>query len=291
MKIAMSGASGFVGTSLSLFLSNEGHEIIPLGRELFRPENEAALCRILSTCHAVVNLAGAPINKRWTRTYKQQLIDSRVTVTRSLTRAMKKSRHSPAIFVSTSAVGYYPSWGEWDEYNDVCGNDFLAHLCKEWEAAAHECPEDTRLVITRFGIVLSRDGGVLPPLLDIQRRVHAGVIIGNGQQPFPWISLPDLCRAYSLLLRDNRLSGVFNFTVPCGITQRELARDLARIEHIERLIKIPRLFFRMLYGERSHFITEGQWVSPTRLQEAGFIFQHPTLQSFLKGVSSPVGEE
>ena len=107
----MSGASGFVGTSLSLFLSNEGHEIIPLGRELFRPENEAALCRILSTCHAVVNLAGAPINKRWTRTYKHQLIDSRVTVTRSLTRAMKKSRHSPAIFVSTSAVGYYPQLG------------------------------------------------------------------------------------------------------------------------------------------------------------------------------------
>ena len=163
MKIAMSGASGFIGSRLSQFLNHEGHEIVPLGRELFRPENEMPLCRILSTCRAVVNLAGAPIDKRWTRTYKQQLIDSRVEVTRCLTKAMKKASPSPAIFVSASAVGYYPDWGEWDEYNDVYGNDFLAHLCREWEGAARECPEGTRLVITRFGIVLSRDGGALPP--------------------------------------------------------------------------------------------------------------------------------
>ena len=291
MKIPMSGASGFIGSRLSQFLNHEGHEIVPLGRELFRPENEMPLCRILSTCRAVVNLAGAPIDKRWTHTYKQQLIDSRVEVTRCLTKAMKKASPSPAIFVSASAVGYYPDWGEWDEYNDVYGNDFLAHLCREWEGAARECPEGTRLVITRFGIVLSRDGGALPPLLNIQRRLHAGVVIGNGQQPFPWISLPDLCRAYSLLLRDDRLSGVFNFTVPCNITQRDLARDLADTEHIDRLIPIPRLFFRILYGERSHFITNGQWVSPTRLQEAGFIFHHPTPKSLLKGAASPVGEE
>ncbi len=288
MKIAMSGASGFIGSHLAQFLTDEGHKIVPLERQMFRPENKALLCRALSECDAVINLAGAPVNKRWTHTYKKQIYESRIGTTRALTRALKEATPAPQVFISTSAAGYYPSWGEWDEYNASHGNGFLSLLCCDWEEAARECPGTMRLVIPRYGVVLSREGGALLPLLQAQRRLHAGIVIGNGEQPFPWISLPDLCRTYARLLGDNNMHGVYNFTSPGCVSQHELARVLAQIDGLSQLIAIPKFFFYLLYGESAQFFTEGQQVLSKRLQEAGFEFAHPSAEEFLSG--GPVAE-
>lgn len=138
MKIAMSGASGYVGQHLTRFLTGKGHEIIPLGRSFFKEEDFNQLCHAIQTSQIVINLAGAPINKRWTKAYKQELQDSRIPVTRQLVRAMKAANTPPELFISTSAVGYYSSSGIHDEHDGQPGSDFLARLCQAWEREAHE---------------------------------------------------------------------------------------------------------------------------------------------------------
>lgn len=151
MRIAISGASGYIGQHLSSFLEGKGYDVIPLGRDLFKEDCFDELCRCVESCEVVINLAGASINKRWTEAYKQELYDSRIYVTRQLVHAINTRRVKPELFISASAVGYYPAFGEYDEYHDYRGMDFLARLCGAWEEEASACSSDVRLVIIPFG--------------------------------------------------------------------------------------------------------------------------------------------
>lgn len=285
MKIAMSGASGYVGQHLSRFFTRKGHQIIPLGRTIFKEEGFNELCQTVQTCQIVINLAGAPINKRWTKAYKQELHDSRILVTRQLVRAMKAANTPPQLFISTSAVGYYSSAGIHDEHDEQSGSDFLARLCLAWEGEAHECPPGIRLVITRFGIILSEDGGALRQMIRLQRTTHVGAIIGNGQQPFPWISMQDLCNAYDFITQHPHLQGTINLTSPEAISQGHFARELAKAKGIRLTVPLPKLLFRLLYGEGASFLTNGQTVHPTKLQKAGFNYIHPTIKKLLTSMN------
>ena len=136
MKIAISGASGYIGQHLTLFFTEKGDEVVPLGRNLFKEENFDELCHRVEPCDVVINLAGASINKRWTKAYKQELYDSRIRTTHQLVNAINTRDILPKLFISTSAVGYYPTSGEYDEYNNRQGEDFLARLCGAWEKEA-----------------------------------------------------------------------------------------------------------------------------------------------------------
>ena len=147
MKIAISGASGYIGQHLTLFFTEKGDEVVPLGRNLFKEENFDELCHRVESCDVVINLAGASINKRWTKAYKQELYDSRIRTTHQLVNAINTRDILPKLFISTSAVGYYPTSGEYDEYNNRQGEDFLARLCGAWEKEARACLPDVRLVI------------------------------------------------------------------------------------------------------------------------------------------------
>lgn len=285
MKIAMSGASGYVGQHLTRFLTGKGHEIIPLGRSFFKEEGFNQLCHAIQTSQIVINLAGAPINKRWTKAYKQELQDSRIPVTRQLVRAMKTANTPPELFISTSAVGYYSSSGIHDEHDGQPGSDFLARLCQAWEREAHECPHATRLVITRFGIILSEDGGVLQQMIRLQHVTHLGASIGNGQQPFPWISMQDLCNAYDFIIQHPHLQGTINLTSPEVISQKHFARELAKAKGIRLIVPLPKFIFHLLYSEGASFITSGQAVRPSILQKAGFIYIHPTIKKLLTTMS------
>ena len=160
MNIAMTGATGYIGKHLSNYLTEKGgHRIIPLGRSMFREGMSGYLIQTLTHCDVVINLAGAPINKRWTPEYKQELFNSRIVVTNRIIRALNAVKTKPKLMISASAVGYYPSEAEVDEYTRTRGEGFLSDLCYAWEKEAKHCPEPTRLVITRFGVVLSPDGG------------------------------------------------------------------------------------------------------------------------------------
>ena len=158
MNIAMTGATGYIGKHLSNYLTEKGgHRIIPLGRSMFREGMSGYLIQTLTHCDVVINLAGAPINKRWTPEYKQELFNSRIVVTNRIIRALNAVKTKPKLMISASAVGYYPSEAEVDEYTRTRGEGFLSDLCYAWEKEAKHCPEPTRLVITRFGVVLSPD--------------------------------------------------------------------------------------------------------------------------------------
>lgn len=278
MKIAITGASGFIGSHLSLHLHQAGHEVLPLGRAELAPGAEAALELRVADCDAVVNLAGAPINKRWTTAYKEELVRSRVDVTRRLVAAINHSA-SVKVLVSTSAVGYYPSVGCYDETAQVRGEGFLARLCEMWEAEARAVNPGVRLVITRFGVVLSTDGGAFPRMA-LPARLGVAGVAGGGHQPFSWIDLEDLVRAVEMLIEKESLSGVFNLASPQKLTQREFVHAIAVHYGAWFTLCVPAFFFRMVYGQGAEFMLLGQCAVPARLLAAGFRFRSPQVGDF-----------
>lgn len=281
MRVTISGASGYIGQHLASFLEGKGYEVISLGRNLFKEDRFDELCCRVEPCDVVINLAGASINKRWTKAYKQELYDSRILVTRQLVRAINTRKVLPGLFISASAVGYYPDFGEYDEYHDRRGTDFLARLCGAWEEEASACSPDVRLVITRFGVVLSDDGGALKEMLRLQHLSRTSVVIGSGRQSFPWISLLDLCRSLEYIIQDKQIRGVVNLVSPDRITQKRLAHALARADRIRWIIPLPKFFFRLMFGEGASFVIKGQTVHPAKLLESGFTYIYPTIEKLM----------
>lgn len=282
MKIAISGASGFVGTRLSEYLTSCGHEIVPLGREDFRPEAKRQLADKVADCRGVINLAGAPIDRRWSEPYKRVLTSSRVDVTRRLVEAVNQSP-AAEVFLSTSAVGCYPSVGCYDEYSSVRGTGFLAQLCADWEAETLRIEPRIRVAITRFGVVLGADGGAFPRMA---RPARAGIatVPGRGHHPFSWIDVADLVRAEEFLLERHNLEGVFNFAAPQRLTLREFTEVVAAHYKARMTVTVPAFVFRLLYGEAADVLLRGQCAVPARLEEVGFRFRTPDLETFLKSL-------
>lgn len=281
MKIAISGASGYIGKHLTLFFIKLRYKVIPIPRELFGEEAFPELVNRISGCNVVINLAGARLNKRWTQAHKAELYNSRIPVTRQLVRAIEAAPEKPQLFISASAVGYYPVTGCYDEYNAVQGTGFLAGLCHKWEKEARQCPKEVRLVITRLGIVLSDDGGAMKQMIFYQKLTHFSTIIGKGSQAFPWIGVKDLCHVMNFIIQHTELQEVVNLTAPQYITQKELAHALKRAYYAWGTLPVSPFFFRILYGEGASFLTEGQTIYPGKLLETGYSYLTPTLEKLL----------
>lgn len=279
MNIAMTGATGFIGKHLSNYLTEKGgHRIIPLGRSMFREGMAGLLVQTLTHCDVIINLAGSPINKRWTPERRQELFDSRIYVTHRIIRALSAVKTKPKLMISASAVGYYPTTGESDEYTRTRGDGFLSDLCYAWEKEARRCPSPTRLVITRFGVVISPDGGAMEQMLRPLRLTKIAGAIGPGTQSFPWIDVCDLCRAMDFFITNEETHGVYNLVAPQQVSQHTFAHAMGEAYHAWFTVTVPQKIFQMLYGEASSFLTAGQSVRPTRLKEAGFTFAVPTVE-------------
>ncbi|WP_455592764.1 TIGR01777 family oxidoreductase [Bacteroides sp.] len=291
MNIAISGATGFIGKHLSRFLTEKGHRVVPLGRAMFREGMSGHLIQTLSHCDVVINLAGAPISKRWTPEYKQELYDSRIKVTHRIIRAMEAVKTKPKLMISASAVGYYPSEGDFDEYTNTRGNGFLSELCYAWEKEARRCPSQTRLVITRFGIVISPHGGAMEQMLKPLKMTKIATAIGPGTQPFPWIDIHDLCRAMEFIINNEAVSGVVNLVAPQQVSQYAFTQAMAKAYHAWLTVVMPSSFFRLLYGEASTFMTSGQNVRPTRMLEYGFKFDVPNVEKLFEGTDHSTVDE
>lgn len=280
MKIAISGASGFVGTHLSAYLQQCGHDIVPLSREDLAAGAPVRLGELVATCDAVINLAGAPIDHRWTARYKEELFASRIDTTRRLVEAVDASS-TVKTFISTSAVGYYPSVGCYDEQDDQPGTGLLSHLCTLWEAEARKVR--TRCVITRFGVVLSDAGGAFPRMAR-PAKMGVAVVAGSGAQSFSWIALEDLLRAQEFLLSHPSLDGTFNLVAPEKQTMREFIAAVAARYKSHLTVRIPSWLFRVAMGEASGVLLDGQCVIPHRLEQAGFHFARPSVDDFLRQI-------
>lgn len=281
MKVAISGASGFVGSNLIRYFARKGYKLVSLNRSFFK-ENVpiGKLKDTLTDVDVVINLAGAPINHPWTSSYRKEMYNSRILVTRKLVEAINSLDRRPNVFISASAVGYYPIEGCYDEYSFQRGDGFLAELCEEWEKEAKKVSSDVRLAITRFGVILAKTGGAFE-LMSLPAKFKVATVIGPGNQPFPWIYLNDLMKAMDYIINQFSINGIVNFVAPQHIANRQLMKAVAKRERSLLTITVPRLLFRLVLGEASTFITTGQCVVPKKLLESGFIFDAPAIDNFL----------
>lgn len=281
MKIAICGASGFVGSHLTTYFKERRVTVIPLGRELFLEKNSPALYVALNGCDVVINLAGASISHRWTEECKKEIYNSRIETTRTLVNAINSLQCKPSLFISTSAVGFYASHGIQTEANGQMADTFLATVCHDWEEQARRVSSEVRCVITRFGIVLSNDGGAFPEMIKTTKFKFT-TRIGHGDQFLSWIAIADLMRAFDFVIAHNELIGVINFCSPHPISGTDFAAEVAA--HFHTIVTIPfsEGFLRKIFGEQSDLMIDGQRVYPERLMKAGFSFETATFKDFLK---------
>jgi uncharacterized protein (TIGR01777 family) len=235
---------------------------------------------------AVVHLAGEPIAEgRWTEERKKQLRDSRILSTRSLVDAMLAAPQQPSVFVCGSAVGIYGDRGDekLDEQS-ASGKDFLANLCKEWEAEANRArAAGIRTVEVRTGVVLARDGGALKKILP-PFKMGVGGPLGNGRQWFPWIHLDDIVGIFDFALNNVVLNAPINATAPDVVTNAEFTRQLGKVVHRPAFLPVPEFALKLLFGEMAVILLASQLALPKVVLEAGYQFHYPSLTPALENI-------
>ncbi|MFZ6817175.1 TIGR01777 family oxidoreductase [Undibacterium sp. Ji22W] len=293
MHILITGGTGLIGRRLCAAFTARGDQVTVLSR---RPHLVAGLCgadvRALASLDdwqpdqhfdAVINLAGEPIiDKAWSESRKQVLLDSRVALTHKLIEKIRQASIKPQVLLSGSAIGYYGIHPEEVLYEDAqAGNDFSATLCEQWEQAAAPAKDlGLRLVYLRTGLVLDEAGGVLKKML-LPFQLGMGSRLGNGKQWMSWIHRQDYLRAVLRLLDDEQAHGAFNLTAPMVVTNTEFTQILAHTLHRPALLMTPAFVLNLVLGERSDLLLGGQKVLPKALLARGFQFDFSDLSSAL----------
>ncbi|MBM3746613.1 MAG: TIGR01777 family protein [Acidobacteria bacterium] len=292
MKIALTGASGFIGRRLIERLRAGGHALHVLGRraaaglpfsfwdaggENLPPEES------LREADAVVHLAGEPVAQRWTAEAKRRIRATRVDGTRRLVDALARLARRPAVLACASAIGIYGSRGEeiLDE-SSTPGDGFLAGVCQEWEQAAAGAEAlGVRVARLRIGVVLGRDGGALARILR-PFKVGFGGRLGNGRQWMSWIHLDDLVELLRFAVETPALRGPVNAVAPGAVTNAEFTRHLAAELNRPAPFPVPAFTLRAIFGEMASVLLDSQRVAPTAALSAGFRFGHPELAPALR---------
>lgn len=279
-RIAITGASGLIGTALVGHLKSEGHTVQRLVRrpvvspeEVFwNPSKGEVDLAALEGVDAIIHLAGANVgDHRWTKKYRAEILNSRLLGTNTIAAAVSKIK--PQVFISASAIGWYGETGNRAvSENDRAGDDFLAAVCREWEAAA-DLATDTRTVKIRTGLVLDPTGGALGKMLPLFR-FGLGGKLGSGKQWWSWITLHDQIRAICYLLEKN-VDGPVNLTAPNPATNQEFTSALARALHRPAIFPVPSLALKVALGGFSTEILGSKRVLPQKLNESGFTFDYP----------------
>jgi uncharacterized protein (TIGR01777 family) len=295
LKIAVTGASGLVGSAVVPALRADAHEVIRLVRRTPRtadehrwdPQHRRIDPSVLADVDAVIHLAGVGIgDRRWSAKHKQRVLQSRVdgttTVSQALADAATADPGRPRILLSASAVGWYGDTGDRavDE-TAPAGADFLAHVVTEWESATAAAEKaGVRVTLLRSGLILGKGGllGRMAPLF----RLGLGGRLGSGRQYWPWISLQDEVDAIRFLLA-NPISGPVNLTAPTPVTNAEFTAALGRVLHRPALLPVPGPALWVVLGEFARLgVLAGQRAVPARLLESGFQFTHPDLDDALR---------
>lgn len=257
--------------------------MIPIGRAIYYDQHK--LKQTLEGTNVVINLAGASINHRWSKSYQHEIYSSRVDVTRQLVKAINSLSHKPELLISASAVGFYDSQGIHNEYNHRQGKGFLPALCRDWEAEANQVSSVSGWSSPGLASYFPLMEAAFPQMV---RSIPWGISfrIGNGHQIISWIALADLMRAMEFIISHPELDGIVNCTTPESITQGELAKAIANAYHIGIILSVPALLFKLLYGKASTVFTEGQHAKPVKLPEYGFSFISPNAEDFLQRTAS-----
>jgi hypothetical protein len=298
MKFFLTGGTGFVGSYLSEHLIKEGHTVTILTRSSrSQPGSTPAITfvtadptepgdwlHLVPEHDVIINLAGTPIFARWTEENKKRIRNSRILTTRNLVQALAAApERRTSVLLSTSAIGYYGDQGDEVLTEDSPpGSDFLAQLAHEWETEALKALDlGVRVAVTRFGVVLGRDGGILDKLVPVFKKFIGGPL-GSGRQWFSWIDQSDLVRAFIFVLIHPDLHGPVNFTAPQPVRNGEFARALGKVLNRPSFMPVPGFMIKIAWGEFADSILGGQKVLPAKLQAAGFTFEYPDIEAALR---------
>ena len=307
MKVVIAGGSGFLGSPLAWAWAEEGYDVRVLTRGLvagqaqhesgtgkpgitrvgWEPDGRPGqLARELEGAAAVINLAGASIaGARWTAARKPLLRDSRILATKSLAAAFAEAAQPPPTFISGSGVGYYGDRGaEPLSEESTPGDDFLAHLCEEWEAEARRAERPgIRVVLLRTGIVLEKSGGALPQMMR-PFKFFAGGPLAGGKQYLSWVHRHDWAEMVRWIVETPSVSGPVNVTAPHPVTNAEFSRALGRAIHRPALAPAPRFALKIALGELADALLASQRALPKRAQAAGYHFRYPEIDIAFRGI-------
>lgn len=293
MRVAVSGSSGFVGSALCASLSADGHEVVRLVRREATDVLEAQWdparghldAGVLTGVEAVVNLSGAGVgDRRWSRSYRRIIRESRVRSTALLASAIAQLPEPPRVFVSASGIALYGPDRDAEPLDEdsAPGDGFLAALCEEWEqAAAPAKAAGVAVCHPRFGIVMDRSGGALGAMLPLFSWGLGGAL-GGGHQFWSPISLHDTVRALRLLIEEHGCVGPYNLTVPEPVSNAEFSRILAAQLRRPRLLPVPGVALQLALGAYADEVLGSLFVLPRRLLQAGFTFDHPAAWSIVR---------
>ena len=306
MKIAVTGATGFVGSRLVERLVAEGHDVKVLTRSVekarkvfsvpkykqltfvaYTPTAAGGWQSEISGCDGVINLAGEPISERWSAERKKRIVSSREGGTEKLVEAITNAEQKPSVLVSGSAIGFYGTSenAEFFETSEPVENDFLSQVCQGWEAAANKAKDaGVRVTIIRTGIVLGDGGAVakmLPPF-----KLYAGGPIGSGQQWFSWIHIDDLVSLFIKALVDPSMQGVYNGTAPNPLRMKDFCQTLGNVLDRPSWLPVPDFAIEALLGDGAVVVLKGQKVLPERTQASGFSFQYDEAEDAIRNIVS-----
>ena len=299
MKILITGATGLIGQELVAVLLEKGHAVNYLTTSItkriskpncfgyyWNPSEDEIDENCLINVDIIIHLAGASIAKRWTNSYKQEIIESRILSAQLLYNTLKNNPHQVKQFISASAIGIYPESHRkiYDESATETANDFLADVVKEWEESADTFQQlNIKVAKIRTGVVLSEKGGALPQMAK-PIKLGFGANMGNGKQMQSWIHLTDLVQLYAFVV-ENQLEGIYNAVAPNPVTNAELTKTIAKTLHKPLFLpNIPQFLMQLILGEMAILLFSSKNCSANKILKQGFQFQFPTITSAIETI-------
>lgn len=294
MNVLVTGGSGFIGTRFVKKLVKEGHHAFVLTRYKHKYTDTKHTTYLnyddaahgLPIMHAVVNLAGESLFGYWTKSKKSRILSSRIETTENLLSLIRQMKIKPKALLSGSAVGYYGMADDiiFTENTETPGTDFLASVTAQWEETANAAEDlGIRTVYTRFGVVLDANEGALP-MMALPIHYYVGGKIGSGKQWLSWIHIDDCVNLLYFALTNPAIKGPLNMTAPYPKRNIEFTKTLAKVQNKPAGIPVPRQMIRLILGDMSQLITNGQYVLPAKAQNYDFSFQYPHLQDALEEI-------
>lgn len=279
MVIAITGASGFIATSIVNKLKIDGVEYIALNRN----DADDVWQSTLGRAQVVINLAGAPVIQRWTKRNRLTILNSRVNTTARIVSILNRLEKGPELLISASAIGIYPDKGHelLTEESTQTGHSFLTHVVQQWEREALKLNNSTtRLVIARIGVVIGQGGGLLKKTLPLFK-LGLGGKIASGKQTLSFIHVDDILRAFQFFIESRESKGIYNLVAPGFTSNAEFTRVLAKVVKRPAIFTVPAFALKLLYGKAAQIMINGEKVYPERLLKEGFEFKFPTIESAL----------
>jgi uncharacterized protein (TIGR01777 family) len=295
MKIAIFGGSGFIGTHLIHYLVKQRHEVLLVSRSV-RSAPAGVTCLTwaqldhnlqgLEQLDAWINLAGETINQRWNTAAKERIKHSRLSTVQYLAKLLDKLQNKPKVIVNSSAIGIYGTSDTeiFTENSIIRPTDFLSGVVDQWEKATDQL-KDTRVVKVRTGLVLGMNGGALPSMV-MPYRFGVGGRVGTGRQWVSWIHIEDLVRIFEFCVTNDQMVGVVNATSPVPMRMDSFGKTIGRVWRRPHLFPVPAFVLKLLFGEMSILILEGQRVVPELLLAHSFSFRYMQLEDALKQLNS-----